>query len=387
MSEGSIFRRLHGSAVRVQVTIVLAVIPIAALLYGVVATPVVVDVAMAGAPEHAQHAARASTRLAVGIVVLVVSLATIGASLLLRGSLRSVVEQLQTATMAVARGDFAHRVGSRRSDELGELARSIDTMAGRLERLEQSRRRMLACVSHELRTPLTIIQGHAFTLARREPDPVRRDRLELVQAEAARLAELIEDLVDASCLHAGSVRLRVERHDLAEIVRATARRFHEEAGVRGVQLVVAGDERAVPVDVDAARIDQLLANVLANAVRHADAGTRIVVTLSPGRGSNARAVIVENRGPAIPPAVASRIFEPFVQGNDRTGRVGLGLAIAHDLAAAHGGRLVLASRGEQDGVVRFRLELPAPCRSSSPRAEVERAPVRRATSRLRLVET
>jgi signal transduction histidine kinase len=277
--------------------------------------------------------------------------------LLLRGSLRATVQQLQAATDAVARGDFRHRVASGRSDELGELAASIDVMAERLERLEQARRRMLACVSHELRTPLTIIQGYAFTLARHEPDVVRRERLDLVQAEATRLAGLIGDLVEAASLHAGGVRLRVERCDLVELVRDDVERFREEASIRGLMLRIDAPPRQVPADVDPARIGQVLTNLLANAVRHATPGTDISVSVDAPRGGPCR-IVVENRCEPMSDDVIEHAFEPFVQGAARTGSVGLGLAIVHAIVLAHGGHVRLDVDAARGGIARFTVELP-----------------------------
>jgi two-component system sensor histidine kinase BaeS len=389
VSEGTFFRRLHGTALRVQLPLVLATVPLAAAIYGLAVAPVIVDEAMAGASADAREAAQAAMALVVATMIGCVLVASLGAALLLRGSVRAVVERMHAATSAIADGDFAHRIGGERSDELGRLACSIDTMAERLERLEQARRRLLACVSHELRTPLTIIRGHAYTLARSERDAVRRDRLELVEEEAARLGELVEDLVDASSLHAGSVRLRVERCDLALLVDATVARFRDAATARGVRIEVRGVERPLPIDADPARVEQVLANVVANAVRHADHGTAIELQLAARRGAHPRFVTIANRGPAVPGELAGRIFEPFVQGEQARGRVGLGLAIAHGLASAHGGSLTLESSGVLSGVVEFRLMLPPPARlprATEPDLPAAHVPAVRRPA-LRLVES
>lgn len=390
MSEGGFFRRLHGATIRVQVPVILATIPLAAWLYGVTVAPMVMEVAMEGERSDARSAARDATMLLVWMLVACVGVATAGAALLLRGSVRAVVERMHHATRAIARGDFTHRIGDARGDELGRLASSIDTMAERLERLEQARRRLLACVSHELRTPLTIIRGHAYTLGRSERDALRLERLQLVESEAVRLGELIEDLVDASSLHAGSVRLRVERCDLVDVVARVADRFREEAAMRGLRIEQRCSQRAASVDGDPGRIEQLLDNLFANALRHAIAGTAIEVAISAGRGSAPRAVTVANRGPAIPRQLAERIFEPFVQGDGAHGRVGLGLAIAQGLAVAHGGLLTLASTGQGTGVVAFRLVLPAPDRHESrtaPLASQLRTAAAPPAPRLRAVES
>ncbi|MCW2923189.1 MAG: yclK [Thermoleophilia bacterium] len=367
MIAGSVFTRLHGAAIRVQVPLVLSAIPLVAALYGVGLAPSCVDLVLDDEPHATVEAARHAVTVVLVLLVACVAATTAGASMLLRGSLRAVVERLHDATGAIAAGDFRHRIHSGRDDELGRLAGSIDTMAARLERLEQARRRLLACVSHELRTPMTIIQGHAFTLARSEDDVVRRGRLEMMQEEAGRLAGLVEDLVDAASLSAGSVRLRPERGDLGELARAARDRFTEEAGRRGVAITCRVDRRRVPVDVDVQRIEQVLANLVANAVRHADPGSEVELEVRSGRGAGApREVVVRNVGDAVPSELAERIFEPFVQCGASPGRVGLGLAIAQGLVDAHGGTLAV-EQGPCGGApsracVEFRFSLPRPVR-------------------------
>lgn len=375
MSARSALDRLHDAAIRVQLPLVLGAIPVTAAVYALAVVPIATDAALPDASAQAQADAGAAVRIAVALLVASVFVATGAAALLLRGSLRATVQRLQAATDAVARGDFRHRVASGRSDELGELAASIDVMAERLERLEQARRRMLACVSHELRTPLTIIQGYAFTLARHETDVVRRDRLELVQAEATRLAGLIEDLVEAASLHAGGVRLRVERCDLAQLVRADVARFGEEAAMRDLTLAVASPAGRAPVDVDPGRFGQVMTNLLANAVRHATPGTDITVTIDAPRGGPST-VVVENRCEPMPDEVVEQAFEPFVQGAARTGSVGLGLAIVHAIVLAHGGSVRLDADAARRGVACITVELPQAARHAGVRSR--RAPRRTA---------
>jgi signal transduction histidine kinase len=384
---GPVLERLHGAAIRVQVPIVLAAIPLAAALHGYAIAPHVVERALGEQDVAVVAAASDAVRRAVLAVVAVVAATTAAAALLLRGSIRAVVDELQVATIAIAHGDLRHRLRSRRRDELGRLGGSIDTLAERLERLEQARRRMLACVSHELRTPLTIIQGHAFTLARDEPDEARRARLELIQDESVRLAGLVAELIDASSLHAGGVRLDIGRRDLVEVAREQAARFDDAAASRGVSIRLAGTRHAVHADVDAARIGQALANLLANAVRHASPGSVVVVDVDAGRGSDApRRMLVSNDGDPIESGVAARIFEPFVQGRAQVGSVGLGLAITHAIVEAHGGRITLDADRARTGRVCFELALPAPAPTSSSVPMKRAIAVRRAAARVAVVE-
>jgi signal transduction histidine kinase len=357
---------LNRAAIRVQLPMVLVAVPILAALHGWWIAPIIVDSILAEQPVATVDAAIVAARVVVFVVGLVVTIACAAAAMLLRGSIRHAVEQLQAATEAVARGDLQHRIRSTRSDELGRLAGAIDVMAERLERLEQSRRRTLACVSHELRTPLTIIQGHAYTLARTEQDPARADRLGLVQQEAMRLARLVDDLVHASSLHAGSARLAIERCDLAAIVERQAGRFAEEARERDVTISLSTSRGRILADADPVRFEQVMSNLLSNAVRHAVRGSVVELRVSAARGADTpHSIVVTNRCRPLDPSIAEQVFEPFVQGDARSGSVGLGLTIVHALVAAHGGSIGLDVDAASSGTARFTILLPAPRRPSA----------------------
>lgn len=354
----AITRALNHAAINVQLPLVMVLIPVTTALLGITLMAFADDFIRDGQAAGSERAVVAAVGLIIVFLLLGVVASTVSAAMLLRGSIRAAVEQLHGATEAIAHGDFQHRITSARRDELGRLARSIDTMAERLERLDQARRRTLACVSHELRTPLTIIRGHAYTLARTEQVSARRDRLELVQGETVRLADLIEDLVEASTLYSGSARLATEPRDLVDLVRATVTRFDDRARERDIQLELTTARPTVPANVDPGRLDQMLANLLVNAIRHTEAGSIVRISVSLDSPDEHPVIAVVNLG-CIEPGLAETIFEPFVQGEHRAGRIGLGLTITHALAAAHGGMLQLARTGMSDGEVEFRIVLPA----------------------------
>ncbi len=357
---------LHGLAIRWQLALVLSLVPIVAALHGVWIAPLVVDVAMADATLQARAHAVLAARVAVVVTVALVAIASAAAAMLLRGSIRTVVDQLAAATRAIAAGELGYRVDSRRRDELGQLAGAIDSMAERLQRLEQARRRVLACVSHELRTPLTIMQGHAFTLARDEPCALRRDRLELVQSEAMHLARLVDDLVDASSAHAGGLRLARERCDLVDVVARQLERHQVVAADRGVELRASIRSQRIDADVDPVRIAQVVDNLLANAIRHAPAGTQVAVRLAITRRGD-RVLVVDNRCDPIATRVLDSMFEPFAQGGDgRSGSLGLGLAIVAAIAEAHGGSVRVDRQRAALGQARLTVTLPAPIVAPSP---------------------
>jgi two-component system sensor histidine kinase BaeS len=356
---------LHSIRVRSQVFAALVVVPVVLALLGLSIVPQVLGVVLLDELQPATlDLAVRTVRYAVLGVVACGFVTALGAAALLRSSIRSTVDSIRVATEAISSGDFAHRIASHRTDELGDLARAVDTTAVRLQRLEQARRQMLACVSHELRTPLTIARNMAYGIGRSTDDPIVAGRAAQLDEELARLGSLIGDLVDAASLHAGGVRLARERVALVGVVEDAAARFRDHAAQRGVEVEVivhTTDRRRPHASIDVDRVQQILSNLLANAVRHSDVGSIVTVCLRGGdRDAGVHAIEIVNRGERIPPELADRIFEPFSQHGERTGRVGLGLAIARDLAEAHGGDLALDVQRSMDaGGACFVLTLPA----------------------------
>lgn len=350
--------RLQRAPLSVQVALLVGAPPLVVALFGLTFAPMAVEVAMAGQPRPTVLAVVGAVRVITAVVVLLTATSALAAALLLRGSLRSAVQHLHVATSAIASGDFGYRVASARGDEIGALAMAIDAMAGRLEQLEGARRRMLACVSHELRTPLTIMRNQTYALQRRSEEPDARERLALMEREAGRLTSLIDDLVDTASLHAGGLRLERVTCDLRALCLDAGQRFRRQAALSDVGIAVRAPV-AAPVMADPGRIEQVLANVVGNAVRHAAAGSAIEIILASHGPRGERRVLVRNRGPEIAAADSERIFEPFEQTGPRPGRAGLGLALARGIVAAHGGLLALSRTGD-DGWVEFLLELPAP---------------------------
>lgn len=262
-----------------------------------------------------------------------------GAAIYLGAYLHRTIDEMRRATEEIARGGFSHRISTRRADVLGNLAASIDTMADHLQELERARRKMLASVSHELRTPLTIIRGHTFTLGRHEQDERRRGQFELVDREIERLTGMIDDLLAAAALQASPVVIEARPTSADALLRSAVERFRERAAERHVEVVARADDAVVRAD--RLRLDQVLGNLLANAIAHAPADS--TVELRATCDSDEVVFSVRNGGEPIPSSLLPEIFEPFIQGTRRTGSVGLGLSIARDIVAAHGAQLQVRS--------------------------------------------
>jgi len=262
----------------------------------------------------------------------------------------SGLADLVEAAAQIEAGDYAVRVDERGPRGVRGLARAFNAMSARLEETDDARRRLLADVSHELRTPLTVMQG---TLEGMLDGiyPADAAHLAPVLEETHVLARLVEDLRTLSLSEAGSLRLHPEPTDLAVLlgeVIAIHRAAAESAGV-AVELTVAD---ALTLEVDPARIRQVVTNLVANALRFTpDGGT---VTVQGSRSDDAVAVRVTDTGRGMEHDEVEHAFDRFYRSANSPGS-GLGLPIARNLVEAHGGRIEIESQLGTGTTVRFTL--------------------------------
>jgi two-component system phosphate regulon sensor histidine kinase PhoR len=215
-----------------------------------------------------------------------------------------------------------------------------------LKRLEAVRRDFVANVSHELKTPLTVIRGYAETLmAEDAPAEVRRGFLEKVLANARRMQQLVDDLLDLSRIESRAWSPQPERLPLAPLVQEVWATLKPRADAAGVTFAteIAGDAGSLVADPQGAR--QVLLNVLDNSVRYTPGGGSVVVRVS--RAPDGIEIAITDTGIGIPGEHLSRIFERFYRvdaaRSRELGGTGLGLAIVKHLVEAHGGRVEAAS--------------------------------------------
>ena len=239
----------------------------------------------------------------------------------------------------------------------GALARLVVTFrdAGHRMRQERDRANLVSTVAHELRSPLTSVKGFTATLLNkwdRFTDDQKQVMMETVNADADRVTRLITELLDVSRIEAGRVEIR---RQVVDLPTAVSRAFagHVAAGEPQDRFVLDARGELPEMWLDADKVDQVLNNLLENAVRHGS-GT-ITVALEPIPGG--AAVSVRDRGDGISPEVAARMFRRFWRGGKRRGGTGLGLFIVKGLVEAHGGTVAAGTAPE--GGTQFRLELPA----------------------------
>jgi two-component system sensor histidine kinase KdpD len=231
---------------------------------------------------------------------------------------------------------------------------------------ETLRNTLLSSVSHDLRTPLAAITGAATTLLHAEGALDQPGRLELVQTiceEAEHLNRIIRNVLDMTRLESGAITVKKEWQSLEEIVGVVLNRLSEK--LRDHPLTTRLPEDLPLLPFDPLLIEQVLTNLLENAVRYTPTGTPLELVASVREEE----VLVElsDRGPGIPPGEEERIFDKFVRGIGAGGGVGLGLTICRAIVAAHGGRIWAENRAGGGAV--FRFTLPLGGRPSMPEPE------------------
>jgi signal transduction histidine kinase len=268
------------------------------------------------------------------------------------------LDSMEEAAERVQEGDYAVRVRvpDRGLRPVRHLARGFNTMVERLQRDEDQRRTLLNDVSHELRTPLSVIAGNIEAMI----DGVRpadEAHLSAILEETRVMERLIDDLRTLALAEAGALRLHREPLDVGALVGDVAAGFDARADETGVSLGVTVGEDLPAVEADAARIRQVVANLVVNAFEHTPRGGRI--DLAASRDGDGVTVAVLDTGSGIDAELLPRIFDRFQRAADSPGS-GLGLAIARDLVEAHGGQIHATSEPGAGTRVEFSLPARAP---------------------------
>lgn len=296
----------------------------------------------------------------VPLQVLLVALAvTLLMSLLLARSITRPILALQGTTEALAAGQLESRVpepARSRRDELGRLARSLDSMADRLGSLIRGQQQLLRDVSHEVRSPLTRIRLATGLLAQR--DPAAAAAVARIDDEVSRLDELIDKILDVSRLESGATDWQREPLDLRHLAERILADAAFEASRLGKTLETHLGEAPAPILGDRHWVLAAIENVVRNALKHTPDGSRVTAELELADGS--AKLRVSDTGRGLAEAELQKIFEPFFRGSHdgdgvaaspRAGGSGLGLAIAARVVQGHGGRIEARNLRDQTGAV------------------------------------
>jgi signal transduction histidine kinase len=331
------------------------------------------------ASEAAQDAdERTDIAVVVGGVAVGASMALIALfGIVLARSIGGPVRAVADGAGRIAGGELSLRLPEEGPGEVGELTRAFNAMAERLEAThaeleqqneelresERGKTELVSIVSHELRTPLASVLGFTALLLKREFDPpTRRHYLGIVDAQACRLAALLEDFLDVQRIEHEGVDLAPEKVDLARLLDEQAQLYAAQSPKHRLAVDLA--ERPLTVRGDPGRLAQVVGNLLSNAIKYSPEGG--TVQLVAARSGDGVRIAVHDEGLGIPEDQQSRIFTKFFRGDaGATGitGTGLGLAVSREIVEAHGGSIGFDSDPGQGTT--FWLELPGPNGESS----------------------
>jgi signal transduction histidine kinase len=267
------------------------------------------------------------------------------------------VRELTQAAQHMTSGDLSQRVPVRGDDELTTLGVAFNQMADSLQQAEQSRRAMTADIAHELRNPLAVQRANLEAL-QDGIYPLTPENLEPILEQNQLLTRLVDDLRTLALADAGQLDLVLTPTDLRSLVPHVVERFTPQADAQSVRIELQLPDHLPSISLDPQRLEQILNNLLSNALRHTPPAGLIEVSIS----NIPQEIIlsVHDSGPGIPPESLPYIFDRFYRAdksrNRAEGGTGLGLAIARQLAQAHGGTLTAANH-PQGGAI-FTLTLP-----------------------------
>jgi signal transduction histidine kinase len=278
------------------------------------------------------------------IVIALLVIAAAGGARRMARPMNNLIE----AARRIESGDYSARVPEWGSPDLRSVAHAFNSMSARLKAMDDQRRSFLADVTHELRTPLSVIRGQAEAIS----DglyPADAAHLAPILDATATLDRLVEDLRTLVLTDAGNLVLHKEPTDVGALVHDTVESFRSQSAAT---LSVEVSDNVPTVDVDPARIRQVISNLVSNAIRHTRSSGSVKVAVASS--ADDVAITVADTGEGIPPELLPHVFERFVKGLNSTGS-GLGLAIAHDIARAHGGALTIESTPDSGTIVKLVL--------------------------------
>jgi signal transduction histidine kinase len=319
----------------------------------------------------------------IAVALVSVCFGALAAALALRGRHARALRRAEDARAGAARdaADARGAAAAARADAAAARAEAAQHAAearearAAEERAARAKDDLVATVSHELRTPLNVVLGWARLLRQGKLDPAAAARaVETIERSATAQAAVVDDLLDDARIGKGELRLDVRPVELVPVVEAALDAVRPAAAARGVALAAVLMPRAGVVAGDAGRLQQVVWNLLANAVKFTRSGGRVEVRLEPD-GADV-AIRVKDTGEGIAPELLPHLFERFRQGDGSAtrahGGLGMGLAIVRHVVEAHGGTVAAESAGAGRGST-FTVRLPVGARRRRGAGEGARA--------------
>lgn len=296
-----------------------------------------------------------------GIIALVVSLLI---AYLFARSVSRPLRQVTSAAQRIARGEYDQKIPVTGTQEFSELAENFNYMAEKVKQSQQQLRHFVADVSHELKSPITSIQGFAQALVdgTAEDEETRSKAAMIINDESKRMRRQVDELLELSRMQSGQLKVAHEPVNLTELLEHCYELFSIQAQEKDIMLKIEAEPQVTVLgDID--RLEQLFSNLLDNAIKNSPAGGKVRVVSRRNSGGYVE-INVADSGPGIPPEQLPYVFERFYQVTGvRTG-VGLGLAIAKEIALAHGGTIEAKSEPGEGAEFMVRLPISTSVQSS-----------------------
>ncbi|MFD0697545.1 sensor histidine kinase [Paenibacillus sp. GCM10027628] len=266
------------------------------------------------------------------------------------------IQSMSRTAEALATGDFSGRVAVRGKDEIASLADSLNRMAGKLEKVEEGRKRFLSEISHELRTPLTTIRASLQGIVDGVVEPQdAQDFISVSLGETVRLSKMVDDLLELSSFEEKKVELHMGPVDVSELMALVVTQLKMKAKSKHIELLTE-EGKPLVVYADADRLRQVLINLLDNAINHIPEGSTAGIRVKSIK--NESWIEVWDNGPGISPDKLPHLFDRFYKADESRNRsgAGLGLTICKHIVEAHGGSIRVQSQVRQGTV--FSIFLP-----------------------------
>lgn len=285
-------------------------------------------------------------------------------------SIKRSLDPLKTMNDAIDRiknGIYGERIEFSSKDEMGDLAKSINSLSSTIQRKEEEAKKVeiakdefLAMITHELKTPLVPIQGYSDILLGEHLGPLnknQKERIEVIKSSASSLLQLISDLLDAQKMELGQLRVKKSRHNLRQTAENTMVVMQPLAAGESISLNQ-NIKRDLYANYDDDRITQVITNLVKNALKATSAKTGMI-EVSAAEGPDEVTVSVADNGKGIPADSKEKIFKKFYQVDTSSTREssgsGLGLSICKGIVEAHGGRIWVESEIEKGSTFYFTL--------------------------------
>jgi len=321
-----------------------------------------ISVGVSRSRENSAQAEAVTEQLVLLALVFGITLAGFASYTILRP-----LRQLQSHIKQIGLGNFRTSLNIRAPRELRDLVDAVNRMGIKLQELDDMKEEFLAHVSHELRTPMASIQEGTHLLLDEIPGPLsqeQRTTLRIMADSSRRLITLISTILDLSKMNAGMMEYRIVPTDIKRVADMSVKKVQLLADAKHVQLLLEGPAQQVWVKADVFRIEQVLDNLLSNALKFSSEGGIVKVVMKPDLSSGTLEVSVSDGGPGIQTEDLPYIFERFYQGRTKAKLAapgsGLGLALAKNVVEAHGGRIWIESEAKKGTTVRFVLLLTKP---------------------------